>query len=140
LQCFGTLKFIPQFQYLKPFATCLAVLYKSWFLKRIFTKPEEAVALDDYTTGGLIQSSSRDRGDDECKCIVRASPAVHWKLAFTPLLDEAIHQSGVKVGAGTPNCCWILGFQETGKQKTLLLVGCLHLLPTHLLLLIGWSH
>jgi len=109
-------------------------------LKRIFTQPKEAVALDDYTTGGLIQSSSRDRGDDECKCIVRASPGVHWKLAFTPLLDEAIHHSDVKVGAGTPNCCWILGFQETGKQKTLLLVGCLHLLPTHLLLLIGWLH
>jgi hypothetical protein len=33
----------------------------------------------------------------------------------------------------------ILGFRETWEtKKRLLLVGCLHLLPTHFLLLIGW--
>jgi hypothetical protein len=71
----------------------------------------------------------------------RTSPVVHWKVARTPVLDEAIHQSGVKVGVGTPICGRILGFQETWEtKKRLLLVGCLHLLPTHFLLLIGWSH
>jgi hypothetical protein len=30
--------------------------------------------------------------------------------------------------------------RDMGKQKTLPLVGCLHLLPRHFLLLIGWSH
>jgi hypothetical protein len=52
-----------------------------------------------------------------------ASPPVHWKLACTPLLDEAIHHCGVKGGAGTPNCCQILRFQGTWEnKKTLLLV------------------
>jgi hypothetical protein len=37
---------------------------------------------------------------------------VHWKLACTPLLDEAIHHSGVKVGAGKLNCCLIQGFHK----------------------------
>jgi len=65
---------------------------------------------------------------------VRASPAVHWKMACTPVVDEAIHQSGVKVGVGTPYCCRIMGFQETWEiKKRLLLVGCFefaaHTLP-----------
>jgi len=34
-------------------------------------------------------------------------------MACTSILDETIHQSGVKVGVGTPICCRILGFQET---------------------------
>jgi hypothetical protein len=34
------------------------------------------------------------------------------KRACTPLPDEAIHRSGVKVGVGTPNCCHIPGFQK----------------------------
>jgi hypothetical protein len=47
-----------------------------------------------------------------CKDVLRKSPpVVHWKLACTPLLDEVIHRSGVKVGA--PDCCQILGFKET---------------------------
>jgi hypothetical protein len=62
-------------------------------------------------------------------------------MACTPVLDEAIHQSGLKVGVGTPNWCLILGFQETAEnKKNLLLVKCLHLLPSHFLLLTGWSH
>jgi hypothetical protein len=72
---------------------------------------------------------------------VRASPEFHWKLASTPLLDEAIHKSGVIVVVGTPNLCTIQRFSgDTGKQKRLLLVGYLHLLLTDLLLLIGWLH
>jgi hypothetical protein len=72
---------------------------------------------------------------------IRAYPVVHWKVACMPVLDEAIRQSGVKVGVGTPICGRILGFRETRETKErLLLVGCLHLLPTHFLLLIGWSH
>jgi len=50
-------------------------------------------------------------------CTLRASPPVHWKLPCTPLLDEVIYRSGVKVGAGTPDCCQILGFQETRENK-----------------------
>ncbi len=50
-------------------------------------------------------------------CTLRASPPVHWKLACTPRLDEVIHCTGVKVGAGTPDCCQILGFQETRENK-----------------------
>ncbi len=72
---------------------------------------------------------------------VRAYPAFHWKMASKPLLDEAMHKSSVKVGVGTLNLCTIQGFSgDTGKQKTLLLVGYLHVLLTHLLLLIAWSH
>ncbi len=80
-------------------------------------QPKEAVALDHYTTGGLIQSSSRDRGDDECKCIVRASPVVHWKLTFTPLLDEAIHHSDVKVGARYTKLLLDTGVSRDWKTK-----------------------
>jgi hypothetical protein len=55
-----------------------------------------------------------------------------------PLLDEAIHQSGVKVDVGTLNLCKIHEFpKDMGKQKRLMFVGHLHLLFTHLLLLIG---
>jgi hypothetical protein len=55
------------------------------------------------------------------------------KRACTPLLDEAIHHSGVKVGVGTPNCCQIPGF-----QKTMMLVGLTHLtITTRLVTLIG---
>jgi hypothetical protein len=62
-------------------------------------------------------------------------------MASTPLLDAAMHKSSVKVGVGTPNMCTIQGFsRDTGQQKILLLVGYLHLLLTHLLLLIAWSH
>jgi hypothetical protein len=44
------------------------------------------------------------------------------------------------VGVGTSIHCRILGFRETWEtEKKLLLVGCLHLLLTHFLLLIGWS-
>ncbi len=43
---------------------------------------------------------------------IRTSLVVHWKVACIPVLDEAIHQSGVKVGLGTPICGTILGFQE----------------------------
>ncbi len=72
---------------------------------------------------------------------LRASPVIHWKMAYTPVLDETIDQSGLKVGVGTPNWCLILGFQETPeKQNKLLLVECLHLLPSHFLLLNDWSH
>lgn len=35
--------------------------------------------------------------------VVRPSPAFHWKMGCTPLLDEAIHQSDEKMGVGTPN-------------------------------------
>jgi hypothetical protein len=53
-----------------------------------------------------------------CKDVLRKSPpVVHWKLACTPLLDEVIHRSGVKVGARTPDCCQILGFQEMRENK-----------------------
>jgi hypothetical protein len=55
-------------------------------------------------------------------CTLRASPPVHWELAFTPRLDEVIHRSGVKVSAGTPDCRQILGFQETGENKKTLLL------------------
>jgi hypothetical protein len=48
---------------------------------------------------------------------IRTSPVVHWKVGRTPVLDEAIHPSGVKVGVGTPTCGRILGFQETGEKK-----------------------
>jgi hypothetical protein len=34
-----------------------------------------------------------------------------------PILDEAIHQSGVKVGVGTPNLCKIHEFQKTHENK-----------------------
>ncbi len=34
-----------------------------------------------------------------------------------PQLDEAIHQSGVKVGMGTPNLCKIHEFQKTHENK-----------------------
>jgi hypothetical protein len=62
-------------------------------------------------------------------------------MACTAVLDEAIHQSAVKVGVGTPIYCTILRFQGTREtEKRLLLVGFLHLLSTHFLLLIGWSH
>jgi hypothetical protein len=55
---------------------------------------------------------------------VRASPAFQWKMASTPLLDEAMHKSGVKVGVGTPHLCTIQRFSgDTRKQKRLLLVG-----------------
>lgn len=64
-----------------------------------------------------------------------------FPVACRPVLDEAIHQSGVKVGVGTPYCCRIQGFQETWEtKKGLLIVGCSNLLPTHFLLLIGWLH
>ncbi len=44
------------------------------------------------------------------------------------------------MGVGTSIHCRILGFRETCEtKKRLLLVGCMHLLPTHFLLLIGWS-
>jgi hypothetical protein len=36
---------------------------------------------------------------------------------FTPVLGDAIHQSGVKVGVSTQHCCRILGFQETWETK-----------------------
>jgi hypothetical protein len=55
-------------------------------------------------------------------------------------LDEAIHHSGVKVGAGTPNCCqiWMGLSGEMGKQNALLLVECLQLTVTDwLVTLIG---
>jgi hypothetical protein len=52
-----------------------------------------------------------------CKDVLRASPLVHWKLTCTPLLDELIYRGGVKTGAGTPDCCQILGFQETRENK-----------------------
>jgi len=62
-------------------------------------------------------------------------------MASTPLLDEAMHKSDVKVGVGTPHLCTIQRFSgDTRKQKRLLLVGYLHLMLTHLLLLIGLSH
>jgi hypothetical protein len=38
-------------------------------------------------------------------------------MASTPLLDEAMHKSSVKVGVGTPNLCMIQGFQETREKK-----------------------
>jgi hypothetical protein len=57
-------------------------------------------------------------------------------MASTPLLDEAMHKSSVKVGVGTPNLCTIQGLSgDTRKQKKLLLVGYLHLRLTNLLLL-----
>jgi hypothetical protein len=49
--------------------------------------------------------------------IVKASPEFHWKMASMPLLDEAMHKSGVKVGVGTPNLCTIQVFQETWENK-----------------------
>jgi len=62
-------------------------------------------------------------------------------MASMPLLDGAMQKNGVKVGVYAPNLCTIQGFSgDTGKQKRLLLVEYLHLLLTHLLLLIGWSH
>jgi hypothetical protein len=48
---------------------------------------------------------------------LRASPVIHLKMAYTPVLDETIHQSGLKVGVGTQNWCLILGFQETPENK-----------------------
>jgi hypothetical protein len=51
------------------------------------------------------------------KYVLRASPAVHWKMARTAVFDEAIHQSGVKVGVGTPIYCRILWFQETRETE-----------------------
>jgi len=72
---------------------------------------------------------------------VRASPAVHWKMACTPVLDEAIHQSGVKVGVGNTILLQNTGVsRDTETKKRLPLVGCLNLLATHFLLLIGWLH
>jgi hypothetical protein len=52
--------------------------------------------------------------------VLRASPLVHWKLACTTLLDEAIHHTGVKVGAaGTPNCFARYGvFRRHGKTTS----------------------
>jgi hypothetical protein len=39
-------------------------------------------------------------------------------MASTPLLDEAMHKSAVKVGVGTPNLCTMQDFSgDTGKQK-----------------------
>jgi hypothetical protein len=74
-------------------------------------------------------------GIERCKSISSSS----LENGLHTILDEAIHQSGVKVGVGTPNCCRILGFQETWEtKKRLLLVGCSNLLLTHFLLLIGW--
>jgi hypothetical protein len=49
--------------------------------------------------------------------VLRTSIAFHWKMACTPLLDEAIHQSGVKVGVGTPNLCNVHKFQKTRENK-----------------------
>jgi hypothetical protein len=50
--------------------------------------------------------------------VLKTSLVFHWKLACTPLLDEAIHQSGVKVGVGTLNLCKIHEFlKRHGKTK-----------------------
>jgi hypothetical protein len=38
-------------------------------------------------------------------------------MAYTPVLDETVHQSGLKLGVGTPNWCLILGFQETPEKQ-----------------------
>jgi hypothetical protein len=62
-------------------------------------------------------------------------------MACTAILDEAVHQSGVKVGVGTPIYCRILRFQETREtEKKTAASWVLHLFFTHFLLLIGWSH
>jgi hypothetical protein len=37
-------------------------------------------------------------------------------MACTALLDEAIHQSDIKVDVGTPNFCTIQDFQETHRN------------------------
>jgi hypothetical protein len=49
--------------------------------------------------------------------VLRTFIAFHWKMACMPFLDEAIHQSGVKVGVGTLNLCKIHGFQKTWENK-----------------------
>jgi hypothetical protein len=45
-------------------------------------------------------------------------------MASTPLFDEAMHKSSVKVGVGTPNILTIQGFSgDTENKKDCCLLG-----------------
>jgi hypothetical protein len=63
---------------------------------------------------------------------------IHWKMAYTLVLDETIHQSGVKVGVGTPICCKISGFQETWETKKKIVVSWVFTFTAHTLPATDW--